>query len=63
MKRGNKIKFTINDLDTWAITNHAPIGEYQLCFFPREEFSCLYGLYSIETRCHILYNYRRFNKD
>ena len=30
---------------TRAITNHAPIGEYQLCFFPREEFSCPCGYY------------------
>ena len=37
---------------TRAITNHAPIGEYQLCFFPREEFSCPCGLYPIKTRCH-----------
>jgi len=26
---------------TRAITNHAPIGEYRLRFFPREEFKCL----------------------
>ena len=24
-----------------AITNHAPIGEYCLRFFPKEEFKCL----------------------
>jgi len=35
---------------TRTITNHAPIGEYCLCFFPREEFSCPCGLYPIETR-------------
>ena len=45
-----------------AITNHAPIGEYRLRFFPREEFRCLCRLYPIETRCHILYECRRFNK-
>jgi len=33
---------------TRAITNHAPIGEYQLCFFSNKEFSCPYGLYPIE---------------
>jgi len=44
-----------------AITNHIPIGEYQLRFFPRKEFRCPYKLYPIETRCHILYEYKRFN--
>jgi len=40
---------------TRAITNHAPIGEYRLRFFLREEFKCLCGLYLIESRCHILH--------
>jgi len=44
-----------------AITNHAPIGEYRLKFFPREEFKCPCGLYPIESRQHILHNCRRFN--
>ena len=35
---------------TRAIINHAPIGEYQLRFFSREDFSCLCGTYLIETR-------------
>ena len=35
---------------TRAITNYAPIGEYQLQFFPNEEFSCPCGLYPIEMR-------------
>ena len=35
---------------TRAITNHAPIGEYRLKFFPKEDFSCPYGLYPIESR-------------
>ena len=35
---------------TRAIVNHALIVEYQLRFFPREEFACLCGLYSIELR-------------
>ena len=52
----------LNSLYTWAITNHAPIKEYQFIFFPREEFSCLYRVYPIKTRCHILYDCRRFNK-
>ena len=47
---------------TQAITNHAPIGEYQLRFFPREEFSCPCGSYPIESRCHILHECRRFSK-
>ena len=44
-----------------AITNHALIGEYRLRFFPREEFKCLCGVYSIESRRHILYDCSRFN--
>jgi len=47
---------------TRAITNHAPISEYRLRFFPREEFSCPCGLYPIETRQHILHECRRFNE-
>ena len=43
-----------------AITNHAPIGEYRLRFFPREEFKCPCGLYPIESRCHILHECSRF---
>ena len=47
---------------TQAITNHTPIGEYWLRFFPREEFSYPCKSYPIETRHHILYDCRRFNK-
>ena len=47
---------------TRAITNHAPIGEYQLRFFPNEEFNCPCGLYPIEMRQHILYECKRFNE-
>ena len=32
---------------TRAIVNHAPIGEYRLKFFSREDFLCLCGLYPI----------------
>ena len=46
---------------TRAITNHAPIGEYRLRFFPREEFKCLCGVYPIKSRRHILYDCSRFN--
>jgi len=46
---------------TRAITNHAPIGEYCLQFFPNEEFKCPCGLYPIETRRHILHEYTRYN--
>ena len=46
---------------TRAITNHALTGEYRLCFFLKEDFSCLYGFYLIESRCHILHECRRFN--
>ena len=34
---------------TRAITNHAPISEYRLRFFPEEEFKCLCGSYPIES--------------
>ena len=53
-----------NSLCAWAtraITNHAPTGEYRLRFFPREEFKCPCGQYPIESRCHILHEYGRFN--
>ena len=47
---------------TRAITNYAPIGEYHLHFFPREEFSYPCSLYPIETRHHILHECRKFNE-
>ena len=43
------------------IVNHILIGRYRLRFFLREDFMCLCGKYPIETRCHILYNCKRFN--
>jgi len=46
---------------TRAITNHAPIGEYRLRFFPNSEFSCPCNEYPIELRRHILYDCKRFN--
>jgi len=46
---------------TRAITNHAPIGEYRLRFFPREEFKCPCSRYPIESRHHILHECGRFN--
>lgn len=47
---------------TRAITNHVLIGKYHLRFFLKEDINCLYRSYLIETRCYILYDYRRFNK-
>ena len=44
-----------------AITNYAPIGEYCLCFFSKENFSYLCKFYPIESKCYILHEYRRFN--
>ena len=41
---------------TRAITNHMPIREYRLRFFPNSEFSCLCNEYPIESRRHILYD-------
>ena len=46
---------------TRAITNHVPIGEYHLRFFPKENFNCLCRSYPIESRCHILHKCRRYN--
>jgi len=46
---------------TRAIINHALIGEYQLRFFPNEEFKCLCGNFLIESRRHILHECTRFN--
>ena len=44
-----------------AITNHAPIGEYRLCFLPGMNILYLCSNYPIETRRHILHECRRFN--
>ena len=46
---------------TRAITNHAPIGEYHLWFFPNKDFKCSCRSYSIETRRHILHECMRYN--
>ena len=40
---------------TRAITNHVPIGEFRLKFFPNEDFKCPYNKYPIKTRRHILH--------
>ena len=45
---------------TRAITNHAPIGEYRLQFFPSMDFLC--NNYPIESRRHILHECERFNR-
>lgn len=34
---------------TRAIVNHAPISEYRLKFFPKENFLCPCGLYPIKS--------------
>ena len=44
-----------------ALTNYAPIGEYRLRFFPREEFKCPCSVYPIKSRRHILHDCSRFN--
>ena len=44
-----------------AITNHAPIGEYMLRFFPNMDFTCPCNNYPIESRKHILHECQRFN--
>ena len=53
-----------NSLCAWAtraIINHAPTEEYWLQFFLKENFKCSCGLYPIETRRHILYEYMKHN--
>jgi len=45
-----------------AITNHAPIGEYRLRFFPNKDFMCPCNDYPIKSRRHILHKCRRFNR-
>ena len=47
---------------TRSITNHAPIGEYQLRFFSNEDFKCPCNDYSIESRKYIPHECRRFNR-
>ena len=44
-----------------AITNYAPIREYQLRFFPSKDFKYSCNDYPIESRRHILHECRRFN--
>ena len=44
-----------------AITNHTPIREYRLRFFPREEFKYPCDMYPIKSRRHILHDCTRFN--
>ena len=45
-----------------AITNHTPIGEYRLLFFPNMDFACPCDNYPIKSRRHILYECQRFNR-
>ena len=44
-----------------AITNHAPIGEYQLKFLFNKDFSYPWTNYLIESRRYILHECKRFN--
>ena len=65
-KRGSWMKYFshLNSLCirvSRAIVNHAPIGEYHLRFFSREEFSCSCSHHLIEMRKHILHKYKRYN--
>jgi len=45
---------------TSANTNHTPIREYCLRFFSKENFNCLYKIYPIKSRCHILHECRKY---
>jgi len=52
-----------NSLCAWAtraITNHTPIGEFHLRFFPNKDFKCPCS-YPIKSRRHILHKCKRFN--
>ena len=44
-----------------AIVNHTPIDKYHLKFFLWEDFTYPCSLYPIETRRHILHEYKRYN--
>ena len=46
---------------TRAITNHGPIREYRLWFFPSMDFLCPCNNYPIQSRRHILHECNRFN--
>ena len=54
----------LNSLCTWAIkaiTNHAPIEEYHLRYFPNKDFSCPCSDFLIESRRHVLFDCKRHN--
>ena len=60
LKGGVWLKYCglFSSLYTWiirVITNHSPIGEYKLRFFPKESIACPYSNYPIKTRRYILY--------
>ena len=59
-KGGSWLKYF--GFSTQAINNHVLIDEYCLRFLSREEFKCLYRLYPIKSKYHILYKCRQFNK-
>ena len=46
---------------TRAITNHVPIGEFHLRFFPNKDFRYPCNKYLIKTKRHILHECQRFN--
>ena len=63
---GSQLKFighsnSLYTKATRAIINHAPISEYRLCFFLKEDFKYPCGHYPIKSKHHILHEYQRFN--
>jgi len=46
---------------TRVIINHASNSKYYLRFFLNQDFDCSCRKYPIKSKCHILYEYRRFN--
>ena len=45
-----------------VIINYTLIEEYQLRFFPKENFNCLYRNYPIQSRYYVLYECKKYNK-
>ena len=47
---------------TRLVTNHTPISEYKLEFFPKESIACSCSDYPIEMRKHILFECPQYRK-
>ena len=47
---------------TRLVTNHTPIGEYRLGFYPKESIACPCSNYPIEMRKHIIFECLQYKK-